>query len=457
VHPDQVPGYYAAAIVGAQECSDAAKAAEAAKQPRPDCDLREGITADDRTGTVTFHLIGPEPELMYQLALPYASAVPQDTPPDPAPGAIPPATGPYMIRSYTPMQSASAGRPARHGRLELVRNPHFRVWSPAAQPAGYPDRIVLETGWTQKEAVARVTDGRADVLWLDEPPTDGDRLRTRYGTQLHATAGKSTKFAFLNTTKPPFDDRDARRAVAYALDRGALTRERNVLYGQATCQVIPPDFTAYQPYCPFTEGGGADGKWIAPDLTAAADLVRASGTRGARVVLVVPQNLDTPDDARAERRAGRQVVAVLDRLGYRASLRPLQLFPVDADVTDYWEVTDDKAADWNAALNGWVPDYPAASQFLATLASCDSRYDPYNVTGYCDPEVETAIAAALEQQVADPAAASAAWAAIDRKVVDSAAYIPFGNNIREDFVSRRAGNVIVHPVTGPLIAQMWVQ
>jgi ABC-type oligopeptide transport system substrate-binding subunit len=151
------------------------------------------------------------------------------------------------------------------------------------------------------------------------------------------------------------------------------------------------------------------------------------------------------------------VVAVLDRLGYRASLRPLQLFPVDADVTDYWEVTDDKAADWNAALNGWVPDYPAASQFLATLASCDSRYDPYNVTGYCDPEVETAIAAALEQQVADPAAASAAGAAIDRKVVDSAAYIPFGNNIREDFVSRRAGNVIVHPVTGPLIAQMWVQ
>ena len=28
---------------------------------------------------------------------------------------------------------------------------------------------------------------------------------------------------------------------------------------------------------------------------------------------------------------------------------------------------------------------------------------------------------------------------------------------RQDFVSRRVGNVRVHPVTGPLIAQMWVQ
>ncbi len=157
VHPDQVPTYYATAIVGAQACWNAAKKAEAAKQRRPDCDLSEGITTDDRTGAVTFHLTKPTPEFMYQLALPYASAVPQGTPLDPAPGAFPPATGPYMIRSYTPKQDATGGRPARHGKLELVRNPHFQVWSPAAQPDGNPDRIVLETGYTQKQAVARVS------------------------------------------------------------------------------------------------------------------------------------------------------------------------------------------------------------------------------------------------------------------------------------------------------------
>ncbi len=66
------------------------------------------------------------------------------------------------------------------------------------------------------------------------------------------------------------------------------------------------------------------------------------------------------------------------------------------------------------------------------------------------------MAAAREQQVSDPASASEAWAAIDRAVVEAAAYIPFGNNLRQDFVSRRVGNTLVHPVTGPLIAQMWI-
>jgi hypothetical protein len=42
-------------------------------------------------------------------------------------------------------------------------------------------------------------------------------------------------------------------------------------------------------------------------------------------------------------------------------------------------------------------------------------------------------------------------------VVDAAAIIPFSNNLRQDFVNRRVGNTLVHPVTGPLIAQMWVQ
>ena len=451
VHPDSAPGYYSTAIVGAQACTDAANTALSAGKPRPDCDLSEGITADGRTGAVTFHLTKPTPNFLYQLALPYAAAVPQDTPVDLARGAIPPATGPYMIRSYVAKQDATDGRPPRRGRLELVRNPKFQVWSPAAQPNGYPDRIVLETGYTEKEAVARVANGRADLLWSGVQQADVDRLQTRYGSQLHTSAGTGTRFAFLNATKPPFDKHEARRAVAYAIDRGALSSARNIFYGRVTCQLIPRDFTAYQPFCPYTLGGGDDGKWIAPDLTTALDLVRTSGTRGARVVLVVPQNDEAPDHSRAERMAGRRVVAMLDRLGYRASLRALPLFP------DYFDVTDDPTSDWNVVLNGWVPDYPAPSQLLATLASCDPDLKPYNVTGYCDPKIEAAIAAALEQQVTDPAGASDAWAAIDRKVVDAAAYIPFGNNLRQDFVSRRVGNILVNPVTGPLVAQMWVQ
>jgi peptide/nickel transport system substrate-binding protein len=119
--------------------------------------------------------------------------------------------------------------------------------------------------------------------------------------------------------------------------------------------------------------------------------------------------------------------------------------------------TDNPSNDWNAGLQSWSADFPAASNYLADLASCDPDLEPYNLSSYCDQEIDNAIAAALEQQVADPARASDAWAAIDRAVVDAAAYIPYGNNLRQDFVSRRVANTLVHPVTGPLIAQMWVQ
>ena len=166
-----------------------------------------------------------------------------------------------------------------------MRNPYFRVWSPAAQPDGYPDRVVLETGYTHKQAVARVTDGRADLLWFGAPLTDVDRLRTRHGSQLHTTPGAVTNYLFLNTTKPPFDNRDARRAVAYGLDRAALTSERDFLSGAVTCQLIPPGFAGYQPYCPFTLGDDEDGKWTGPDLATAKALVRKSGTLGAEVVV----------------------------------------------------------------------------------------------------------------------------------------------------------------------------
>ena len=50
-----------------------------------------------------------------------------------------------------------------HGRLEFIRNPHFHVWAAAAQPAGYPDRVVLQTGLHNQEAETRVIDGRADL------------------------------------------------------------------------------------------------------------------------------------------------------------------------------------------------------------------------------------------------------------------------------------------------------
>jgi peptide/nickel transport system substrate-binding protein len=429
VHPDTAPsGYYASAIVGGKACEDAAQKAVDAGRQRPGCDLSKGITADDRTGTITFHLTKPTPEFLYQLALPNASAIPQDTPVDLQPGSFLPATGPYKVGSY------SLGR----GRLELVRNTQFHVWSPAAQPDGYPDRIVLKTGYSAKETVARVTDGRADIVWdgVDPYETDVEMLRTRYGSQLHTTAGTALHHLFLNATKPPFNKLDARRAVAYAIDRGKLTKPDTFL-GTLTCQFVPPNFPAFKPYCPFTVGDDVNGKWAGPDLVAARESVRKSGTRGAKVVV-------TTFNESHHVVVVQRIVDTLNGLGYRASVN----------------VVTDWPGDFNATVGlGWADDYPTPSSHVGGLGSCDPDLADlsYNVSHYCDPKIDKQIAAALAQEVTDPGKASDTWAAIDREMVDAAAIIPFQTDTHNDFVSRRVGNPLIHPITGPLIAQMWVK
>ena len=119
---------YYSKLVGADACS------------RTRCDLAGGIVTDDRQGTVTLKLRAPDPDLEYELALPFAYPVPPSVSMTKPERLGAPGTGPYMIESFR--------RERTSAQVVLVRNPHFREWSAAAQPRGYPDRIV----WTYNHA-----------------------------------------------------------------------------------------------------------------------------------------------------------------------------------------------------------------------------------------------------------------------------------------------------------------
>ena len=125
---------------------------------------------------MTFHLSKPDPDFLFKLALPDYDAVPASTP---LHARLPlPATGPYKIAGYQPK-----------GVVVLVRNPRFRVWSTAAQPDGYPDRIVERYRYTGPSAIRAVERGTADITadGLDQtwPPALAASLQTRYSSQLY--------------------------------------------------------------------------------------------------------------------------------------------------------------------------------------------------------------------------------------------------------------------------------
>jgi YVTN family beta-propeller protein len=414
-------GFYYAGIVGADDC---------AARPRR-CDLSRGIVTDDRAGTITFHLRAPDPDFLYKLALPFADAVPATTPARDI-GLHPlPATGPYVIASY------------RRGRfLKLVRNPRFRLWSEEAQPEGYPDEIVWKLDIGPAAQVRAVERGRGDVSFSGVPPSLVGEVETQYASQAHESPLPRTTFAFLNTRVPPFNDVRVRRAVSYAADRAAVV---SALGGpdraQPTCQVLPPNFPGYRPYCPFTIRPGPSGLWSQPDLPKARRLVAASGTRGAKVKVWIPAN---------RRTEGRLVVKLLNEIGYRA--RPKYV------ANDLYPTIGDPRLRIQAVVASWQADFPAASDFIAFFFRCPVQAPANtNASQFCDRGIDRQITHAVELEATDPALASLLWARLDREIVDQAPMVPLVNPKQVDFLSQRVGNYQYNAQWHLLVDELWVR
>ncbi len=433
---DYTPASYFTGILGASACVKAKH-----------CDLSKGIVADPASNTVTFHLTAPDPDFLYKLALPTADAVPASTP---AKAQLPlPATGPYMVAKID----------TKRHMVRLVRNPHFRVWSTAAQPDGYPDKIVER--WASKTAknagaaaVRAVERGTADITSTgpDETwsPALMSALRTRYSSRLYATPQPSTLGLWMNTRVKPFDDVRVRRAVNYAVDRNRLV-EINGGPGNAQvgCQILPPNTDGYRPYCPYTLHPNAAGKYTGPDLAKARRLVAASGTKGQAITVWF---YDIP----IGRANGGYITSILRSLGYKARLKTI---PHDGRAT--W------APNRQTGVGGWGADYPSANDVVSPTFTCQSYHPDPNANGnfaaFCDKHVDAEIERARALQATDPAAASSLWSKIDREITNEAPWVTIHTAVLPDLVSRRTGNYIncfLSSVTGSTTAcldQLWVR
>jgi YVTN family beta-propeller protein len=402
------------------------------------CDLSAGIVANDRDNTVTFHLSVPEPEFLFTLTLPYADVVPATTPSRVARTPLP-ATGPYTISAYVP------GREVR-----FTRNPRFRVWSPAAQPDGFPDRIILRAGLDRGRAATLVEQGRADLMMNTgaAPAGHRDLLRTRLPGRLRVHTSLITIFDFLNTRAPPFDDVRVRRALNYAIDRNRVVAllggRRNA---QPTCQILPPHLPGFRRYCPYTREPRAGGRWTGPDLPRARRLVAASGTAGMRVRVwgATGQSED--------RAQGRYVVSVLRRLGFRANLHLLR-------PTRFLNYTNDSRNHAQVIAGTWGAAWPSASNFIARLGC---RFfvpgSPTSANGseFCDPPIDRLTDRAMALAPRDPVAGHALWAHLDRELTDRAIWLPLATPKTTDILSGRVHNYALHPILGALVDQLWVR
>jgi peptide/nickel transport system substrate-binding protein len=417
-------GFYAG-IIGADACL---------KKPAT-CTLKGGVSANEAARTVTINLKAPDPEFKYKLAVPHASILPAGSPPRDA-GTTPlPGTGAYYFASYNPTK-----------QLLLKRNPYFKQWSAAAQPNGYPDEIVQSFGLTVEAQITAIQNGQADWT-LEQPPADRlGQLSTQYASQVHVNTLTAFWYAPMNTNLAPFNNVKARQAVNYAIDRNAAVK----IFGGTklavpSCQVLPPDFPGYKPYCPYTKNPGTT--WSAPDLAKAKALVKQSGTAGQKVAVL-------SSDDEVNKAMGVYLQSVLNQIGYKATVKPISgnIF------FTYVQNTKNKV---QINVQQWYQDYPAASDFLYILFGCESFHpgsdSSINIAGFCDKKINSQMHRALDLGTTDQNTANALWSKIDKMVTNEAPMATLFTPKHIDFVSKRVGNFTFSKQFYWLVDQSWVK
>ena len=413
-----IPTY--ADLVGARKCD---------RDPRT-CNLAHGIVTNDVAGTVTFHFTAPNPEFLFQLTESgFSAPIPPGTPDHETGQRTVPGTGPYRISSVTPTE------------IRFVRNPYFREWSHAAQPAGNPNAIVWRTMPSTHAGVSAIEQGRADWLWGQVPLAQYRRLEFQAPAELHSNPVFSVEFIPLNTHLPPFNNLLARQAFNYAINRATIAE----LYGgpsfaTPTCQPTAPGLPGYRRYCPYTLHARADGAWSAPNMARARQLVAESGTTGDRVEVV-----GSPDEGFIPPTTPAYVAGVLRALGYRVRLRLLPIASIAQRMWDSFQVSVD---------GDWTANWPDPSAYIPAFFSCGGS----NSNGYvCDPALDREMRHAELLEPADPPKSRALWETIDRQLTDNALWVPTVTFRDIEITSSRLHNYEYNPVWGFLADQAWVQ
>jgi peptide/nickel transport system substrate-binding protein len=385
-------------------------------------------------------LTKPEPTFLTWLTDGALAVVPSDVPPhtyhgldgfthdhSPVPG-----TGPYMVSPLTNWPHD----------IVLVRNPHFRLWSRAAQPPGFLDSIEIQAVPPSAHDLPDLAAGKIQVL--DTTSLTAKQVSQAVSSSpvlLRPEGGSSfLRFAVLNTKLPPFNNRLARQALNYAVDRrrAMLMQQPGQVTGTPTCQLVRPGSAGYRPYCPYTLHPGS-GRWSAPNVAKAKRLVWKSGTHGDPVVVWPTTNPDADPSS-------SYLASVLNQIGYHATLAP-----PNADTGNAFFGTGPHTAQVAGTGEGFF-DTDGGGDIGSWACSV---YNP--ARWLCDHWLDRPFRRGLQLEHTNPQAADELWAELDQQLTKAAPVVPLWTDSYYALVNNRVGNWSTPPSSGGIYAsQLWV-
>ena len=319
-------------------------------------------------------------------------------------------TGPYMISSYKAGQSVT-----------LVRNPNWSRSVDGVRPA-YSDKIVWNAG-ADPTVAARQTLDSTNLLMADTPPAAV--LKSAYETKKTqlSIAPLGTYYAALNTTVPPFNNINLRKAVVAAENRSAYALARGgQLVATVSTHFIYPEVPGFQ------QAGGAAGfgqDFVSHpdgDMTVACKYMKLAGYPNCKYtgqygqygsVLIVGSNAAPgPQEIQV-------VQSGLTALGFKTSIKAVPQQTMYSKFCGYV-----KAHVNVCPTAGWIEDFPDPYAALYIPFSGDAII-PINNSNWAslnDPAINSALN--KDAGITNLTARYQAFAQVDKMIVDSAAAIP---------------------------------
>jgi peptide/nickel transport system substrate-binding protein len=383
-----------------------------------------GITNDDATGEIVVKLSKPDSKFLFAIALVSAAPTPAAKSPFKASTGAMPGAGPFVLTVQNPTR-----------QLTLTKNPNFNV---PEIPQPKVDKITVV-----KETVPKMTqdviNGKLDFMTEDPSGDDLPLVKAQYSDRFRMDPNPpNTYWFFLNETLKPFDKKEVRQAVNYAIDSRALGR----IFGgrlQPSCNFLPPGYAGngyvkIDP-CPYGDPNGPG------DVAKAKQLVQQSGYAGMDVT--VWGNTKDPRPAIVD-----YLRDVLNEIGFKAKTKVL-------DQQVYFGTIGLKKTQAQAGFTDWFSDFPHPADFFEpNLSKAALQSSPtFNFQFKSNPVVDKALTDLTPQ---DPKSVADEWAKVDRAVVEDANLAVYGNELSTTFMSERMDFANCNGVS-PIYKNDWLQ
>lgn len=333
-------------------------------------------------------------------------------------------SGPFEVQSWN-----------RGHQLILVPNPDYQGKKP------YVSRVVMDENVPWSLQLLRFEKGQLDMI---NGPIDSSvyskvlaspKLQHLY----HKTTENGIVYLAFNTTKAPFNNKDVRLAVNYALNKALISKDVTNGRGPIASQPLPPGMPGYnkniQPF-PY-------------DPSKAKKLLQEAGYskgNGPSITMIFPSN--SSDHIRTADIVQQELQAV----GFKVNLQGM------SQVGSYWPYEDDASKNWNLAWTDWFQDYPDPEDFMYNLLSTQA-FGATNVGQWTDAKFQSLITKAdnmpasedsqrwaMYQQAETIAHNDASWAFL---------YYYWNDALIQPWLGPGKLSYYLHPVMEPFFNLIW--